>query len=64
MANVGGYCVMDTITQTQQFGGNKWSDLHHGHFTSVAHSVNDREDGWGTVPIWRFQRRQKVKKLT
>jgi hypothetical protein len=55
---------MDTITQTQQFGGNKWSDLHHGHFTSVAHSVNDREDGWGTVPIWRFQRRQKVKKLT
>lgn len=34
MANVGEDCGMDTITQTQQLGGNKWSDLHHGHFTS------------------------------
>jgi hypothetical protein len=34
MANVGGDCGIAAITETQQFGGNKCSDLHHGRFTS------------------------------
>ena len=34
MANVGGDCGIATITQTQQLGANKCSDLHHGRFAS------------------------------
>jgi len=34
MAKVGGDCGIVAITQTQQLGGNKCSDLHHGCFTS------------------------------
>ena len=32
MANVGGDCGIAAITETQQLGGNKCSDLHHGRF--------------------------------
>jgi len=64
MANVGGVCGIAAVTQTQQLGRNKCSDLHHGRFTSKDSGPFSQYqgNGWGNVPIWRFRRRQEAKK--
>jgi len=52
MANVGVDCGIATITQTQQLGGNKCWDLHHGRFTSDdSGQFSEREDGWGSADL-------------